>query len=109
MSAMSSYASTPKKRRNARTWSSIVDRIPSDMKKDMDVLKLLQERLNDFETFCSVPPSFHNLVLCDIFGDDSPLVQTIIELLATPQVRVVMPMICIYTISVLLSLVYVLL
>ncbi len=112
MSAMSSYASTPKKRRMTRTWSSVVDKIPSDMKRDMDILALLQDRFDDFEAFYSVPLSMQTLGLRDTLGDDSPLVQTILDLLATPQVRVVMPMICIYTISVLLSLqliVYVLL
>ena len=95
MSAMSSYASTPKKRRMTRTWSSVVDKIPSDMKRDMDVLALLQDRFDDFETFYANPLFLQTLGLCDTLGDDSPLVPTILDLLDTQQV------VSIYTISVL--------
>ncbi len=99
MSAMSSYASTPKKRKMARTWSSVVDQIPSEMKRDMDIVPILEKDFGDLDVFNDIPRSWQNIGLCNTFGDDSPLVQKIIDLLDTPQVvsiRVVMPMICQY-------------
>ena len=78
-----------------RTWSSVVDKIPSEMKGDVDVLALLQDRFDDFEVFYANPLFMQKLGLCDTWGDDSPLVPTILDLLDTQQV------VSIYTISVL--------
>ncbi len=74
---------------------SVVDQIPSDMKRDMDIVPILEKDFGDLDVFNDIPRSWQNIGLCNTFGDDSPLVPTFLDLLATPQVvsiRVVMPM-----------------
>ena len=63
---------------NTETWESLVKGLPPAMTEGINLSQLLSKE-GSLSSFCGMSERAQNLILCSVLGEESPLIQLIME------------------------------